>query len=164
MAKAKNGNTVKVHYTGRLDDGTVFDSSEMVEESGGCCSSGCGSSGCGGSSAEPLEFVVGEGQVIPGFESAVIGLAVGEQVTVHIKAEDAYGPYYDHMVAVVNRAEMSNEIVPIEGQHLEVLLQDGSSMPVLITAVTDDTVTLDANHPMAGKNLNFDIRLVEIAG
>lgn len=160
MAKAVNGNKVKVHYTGKLDDGTVFDSSEMVEESGGCCSGGCSSAGCGG--AEPLEFVIGEGQVIPGFENAVIGLAVGEQVTVHIKAEDAYGDYHDHMVAVVNRAEMSNEIEPIEGQHLEVLLQDGSSMPVLITAVTDETVTLDANHPMAGKNLNFDIRLMEI--
>lgn len=161
MAQAQQGNTVRVHYTGTLEDGTVFDSSETVEEGSGCCSSGCSpASGCGG--AEPLEFAIGQGSVIPGFEKAVIGLSVGERVTVTIPADEAYGPHHSQMVAVVNRAEMSNEIEPIEGQQLEVVLQDGSTMPVLITEVTETTVTLDANHPLAGRNLTFDIKLVEI--
>lgn len=164
MAQAQHGNTVRVHYTGTLDDGSVFDSSEAVQEAGcGCdCSSsgGCDSSSdCG---SDPLEFVIGEGNVIPGFEKAVIGLAVGEKVKVTIPFDEAYGPRHDQMVAVVERSEMGSEIEPIEGQQLEVVLQDGSSMPVLITEVTDTTVTLDANHPLAGRDLTFDIKLVEI--
>lgn len=164
MAQAKQGDRVKVHYTGRLDDGTVFDSSVPAsQEQGGCdcSSSSCGSdSGCG--EMEPLEFVIGEGNVIPGFESAVVGLATGDSVQVKIPADEAYGPRHDQMVAVVERSELGGEIEPVEGQHLEVVLQDGSSMPVLITEVTDTTVTLDANHPLAGLDLTFDIKLVEI--
>lgn len=164
MAQAQNGNTVKVHYTGTLDDGSVFDSSETVqEESCGCsCSSSGGcepKSDCG---SEPLEFVIGEGNVIPGFEKAVVGLAVGERVKVTIPFDEAYGPHHEQMVAVVDRSEMGSDIEPIEGQQLEVVLQDGSSMPVLITEVTDTTVTIDGNHPLAGRDLTFDIKLMEI--
>lgn len=159
MAQAKQGDRVRVHYTGSLQDGTVFDSSEAKEE--GCgCSSGCGGGECG---PEPLEFVLGEGQVIPGFEKAVLGLAVGESVTVTIPSGEAYGPRHDQMVAVIDRSELDGGIEPIEGQHLEVVLQDGSSMPVLITEVTESSVTIDANHPLAGQDLTFAIRLVEIA-
>lgn len=155
MTQAKNGSRVRVHYTGTLDDGTVFDSSE--ETGGDCsCSSGC-DSGC-----EPLEFVVGQGNVIPGFEKAVEGLSVGESVKVTIPHEEAYGPRHEQMVAVVDRTDLGGDIEPIVGQHLEVVLQDGSSMPVLITEVTESQVTIDANHPLAGMNLTFDIRLVEI--
>lgn len=164
MAQAKQGDTVRVHYTGTLTDGSIFDSSEVVEQdSCGCnCSSsgGCGTgSDCG---CDPLEFTIGEGSVIPGFEKAVLGLAVGESIKVTIPADEAYGPRNDQMVAVVERAEMDGEINPIEGQQLEVVLQDGSSMPVLITEVTETTVTLDANHPLAGQDLTFSIKLVEI--
>ncbi len=162
MAKAQQGNTVRVHYTGTLEDGSVFDSSETTEQASGC---GCSSSGCSSTAdcgSEPLEFVIGEGNVIPGFENAVIGLSVGESVNVTIPADEAYGPRHEQMVAVIERSEMGSEIEPIEGQQLEVVLQDGSSMPVLVTEVTDTTVTLDANHPLAGRDLTFDIKLVEI--
>ena len=100
--------------------------------------------------------------MIPGFENAVIGLSVGESVNVTIQADEAYGPRHEQMVAVVERSEIGSEIEPIEGQQLEVVLHDGSSMPVLITEVTETTVTLDANHPLAGRDLTFDIKLVEI--
>lgn len=164
MSQAKNGDTVRVHYTGTLNDGTVFDSSETVEEeSCGCsCSSsgGCGTgSDCG---CEPLEFTIGAGNVIPGFEKAVLGLAVGDSIKVTIPADEAYGPRHEQMIAVVDRSELGGEIEPIEGQQLEVELQDGTSMPVLITGVTETTITLDANHPLAGQDLTFDIKLVEI--
>lgn len=164
MLLAKNGDRVRVHYTGTLEDGTVFDSSEAAqEESCGCdCSSsgGCGTgSDCG---CDPLEFVVGEGNVIPGFEKAVIGLAVGSSTKVTIPADEAYGQRHEQMVAVVERSELGEGVEPIEGQHLEVVLQDGSSMPVLITEVTDSTITIDGNHPLAGRDLTFDIKLVEI--
>ncbi|NJD37083.1 MAG: peptidylprolyl isomerase [Geobacter sp.] len=163
MAQAQQGNTVRVHYTGTLSDGSIFDSSESVEQESCGCS--CSSSGCGTDTdcgSEPLEFTIGSGNVIPGFEKAVLGLAVGESVTVTIPADEAYGQRHDQMVAVVERSELSGEIEPIEGQQLEVVLQDGTSMPVLITEVTDSTVTLDANHPLAGQDLTFAIRLVEI--
>ncbi len=164
MAQAQQGNTVRVHYTGTLSDGSIFDSSEAVEqESCGCsCSSSGGCDTASDCGSEPLEFTIGAGNVIPGFEKAVLGLAIGESVTVTIPADEAYGQRHDQMVAVVERSEMSGEIEPIEGQQLEVELQDGTTMPVLITEVTDTTVTLDANHPLAGQDLTFAIRLVEI--
>lgn len=166
MAQAQQGDTVRVHYTGTLSDGTVFDSSELAEQdSCGCdCSSsgGCGSGSSCDCDNEPLEFTIGSGMVIPGFEQAVKGLAVGESITVTIPAEEAYGPRHDQMVAVVERADLGGDIEPVEGQHLEVELQDGSSMPVLITEVTATTITLDGNHPLAGQDLTFAIKLVEI--
>lgn len=160
MLLAKNGDRVRVHYTGTLEDGTIFDSSEAAQEEGCGCGSGggCGTD-CG---CEPLEFVIGEGNVIPGFEKAVIGLAAGSSIKVTIPADEAYGPRHEQMVAVVDRSELGGEVQPVEGQHLEVVLQDGSSMPVLITEVTDSTITIDGNHPLAGRDLTFDIRLVEI--
>jgi peptidylprolyl isomerase len=105
---------------------------------------------------------VGQGNVIPGFEKAVDGLSIGESVKVTIPPEEAYGPRHDQMIAVVDRVDLGGDIEPIVGQHLEVVLQDGSSMPVLITEVTESQVTIDANHPLAGMNLTFNIRLVEI--
>jgi peptidylprolyl isomerase len=141
MVQAKQGDTVKVHYTGRLDDGTVFDSSE---------------------NRAPLEFALGEGNVIPGFEQAVMGMAPGESKTTTIPAEQAYGPHYQEMVLVVERNQIPDNL-PVEvGQQLQIRQQGGQAIPVLITDVTDNQVTLDANHPLAGETLTFDIQLVDI--
>ncbi|HJV64833.1 MAG TPA: peptidylprolyl isomerase [Geomonas sp.] len=149
MAQAKEGDRVKVHYTGRLDDGTVFDSSECEDD--GC---GCGHG--------PLDFTIGAGQVIPGFDKGVMGLAVGESKTVHIPVEEAYGERMEEMVAVVPRTELPADMKPEVGQQLEVTQEDGQVFQVMITDVSEETITIDANHPLAGQALNFDIRLVEI--
>ena len=157
MAQAKSGDKVRVHYTGRLDDGNIFDTSEgFVEE--------CKGEGCESNSrpSDPLDFVIGEGNLIPKFEEAVIGLEPGQRAEVKIAADDAYGQRADEMVAVIDRSEIPEGITPEAGQHMEVVLQDGTPLPVLVTEVTDTSVTLDANHPLAGRDLTFDIKLVEI--
>ncbi len=141
MTQAKNGDTVKVHYTGKLDNGTVFDTSE---------------------NREPLEFTVGEGQVIPGFENAVVGLQPGESKTAQIPADEAYGEHHEEMVIQVPRDQFPPDVEPEVGQQLQVRQQNGQSFVVNVTDVSDDTVTLDANHPLAGQNLTFDISLVDI--
>ncbi len=141
MEQAKNGDQVKVHYTGKLDDGTVFDSSE---------------------GREPLEFTLGQGQVIPGFESAVVGMQTGENRTTNIPSEEAYGPHYHEMVLVVPKSQFPADVNPQVGDQLQLRQPNGQSFMVNVTEVGPDTVTLDANHPLAGKNLTFDIRLVEI--
>lgn len=157
MAQAKTGDKVKVHYTGTLEDGSIFDTSEGFVEQ--CSDDGCG---CGSQATGPMEFVIGEGNLIPKFEEAVIGLEIGQSIKVSIPADDAYGQRADEMVAVLDRSEIPADINPEPGQQMEVILQDGSPMPVLVTEVTDTTITLDANHPLAGCDLNFEIRLVEI--
>ena len=139
--QAKNGDAVKVHYTGRLDEGMIFDSSK------------------GG---EPLEFTIGTGGVIPGFEEAVIGMKVGDSKTQHIPFDRAYGPRHEEMLLVVDRTEMPAN-VPLEiGSHLRVQHPEGHEFDVLIREINDALVTLDANHPLAGHDLIFDIELVQI--
>ena len=157
MAQAKKGDKVRVHYTGTLEDGSIFDSSEAGADE--CSDDSCG---CGAQGSGPLEFVIGEGNLIPKFEAAVIGLEPGQKVRVQIASEEAYGPRAEEMVAVIERSEIPADINPEPGQQMEVILQDGTAMPVLVTEVTDTTVTLDANHPLAGQDLTFDITLVEI--
>lgn len=142
MAKASSGNTVKVHYTGKLDDGTVFDSSRE---------------------REPLEFTVGGGQVIPGFDEAVCDLEEGEATTVTIPPEEAYGPHQDDAIIEVPRTDLPDEIDPQVGMPLQLQAQGGQVFPARIAAVEDETITLDANHPLAGETLTFEIELVEIA-
>lgn len=149
MAQAKEGDRVRVHYTGRLDDGTVFDSSECGEDDCGC--------GHG-----PLEFTIGAGEVIPGFDAGVTGLSEGESKSIHIPAEEAYGDRNDQMMAVVPRGDLPPDMNPQVGQQLEVTQEDGQVFQVTVVEVTDDTITIDANHPLAGKALNFDIRLEKI--
>jgi peptidylprolyl isomerase len=149
MAQAKQGDKVTVHYTGRLATGEVFDSSECKEEGCGCESG-------------PMEFTIGEGQVIPGFEKGVIGMSPGDEKTVVIPVEEAYGDRVEEMVAVVDRKEIPSDIQLEVGLSLEVTQENGAAFPVLITDVTDDSVTLDANHPLAGKELTFDLKLVKI--
>jgi peptidylprolyl isomerase len=169
MAQAKTGDRVKVHYTGTLENGSIFDTSEgsveQCQDDTGCNECGCGSnagSGCDSQANGPIEFIIGEGNLIPKFESAVIGLEIGQSVKVTIPADDAYGQRAEEMVAVIERSEIPSEINPEPGQQMEVIMQDGSPMPVLVTEVTDTAITLDANHPLAGCDLTFDIRLVEI--
>ncbi|NES94451.1 MAG: peptidylprolyl isomerase [Desertifilum sp. SIO1I2] len=142
QAPAKPGDTVKVHYTGRLTDGTVFDSSVQ---------------------REPLQFTLGQGQIIPGFEQAVVGMAPGDSKTEEIPMEKAYGPYRQDMVLQVNRQQIPAEIAPQVGQQLQIRQPTGQLVPVMVTEVDDGQVTLDANHPLAGQTLVFDIQLVEIA-
>jgi peptidylprolyl isomerase len=149
MAQAKSGDRVKVHYTGKLEGGEVFDSSECMEDECGCESG-------------PLEFTIGEGEVIPGFEEGVIGMNPGESKTINIPVDQAYGPRIDEMVAVVERANLPPDLTPEVGERLEVTQEDGHVFPVVITEVTDTHVTIDANHPLAGRDLTFDLKLVEI--
>lgn len=137
---AKNGDTVRVHYTGRLESGDVFDTSD------------------GG---EPLEFEVGAGQVIPGFDEAVRGMRVGDRRTVEIKVEDAYQQRVEQLVQIVPRESMRMEGDPEVGMLLKMQLPDGGELPLLVTEVTDTHVTLDANHPLAGHDLTFEIERVD---
>jgi len=141
MAEAKTNDTVRVHYTGKFEDGTVFDSS--VER-------------------EPLEFTIGEGRVIPGFEQAVMGMNPGESKTVQIPAEEAYGPYRDEWVLVVERNQFPEDLEPEIGQRLQLMQPSGETVLVTVTDITPTSATLDANHPLAGRTLTFDIKLVEI--
>ena len=143
MAAAKSGDKVKVHYTGKLADGSVFDSSD---------------------GREPLEFTIGDGSVIPDFDAAVEGLSAGESVTREIEAESAYGKYIDELVMEIDRGQLPQEIPYEVGRQLQVPQEDGRAAVVTITNVTDSSVTLDANHPLAGKDLTFQIELVEIVG
>jgi len=141
MVQAKEGDTVKVHYTGKLDDGTVFDTSDE---------------------RAPLEFTIGSGQIIHGFEQAVVGMEPGETKTATIPPEEAYGPRRDDMTLTVEREQFPEEIEPEPGQQLQVRQPDGRGAIVTVSEVSGSTVTLDANHPLAGQLLTFDIRLVDI--
>lgn len=138
---ARQGDTVKVHYTGTLDNGEVFDSS---------------------AERDPLEFTLGEGQLIPGFEEAVIGMESGEVRTVRIPAERAYGPHRAEMAVQVSRDHFPDGVQPEVGQMLQVNQENGEQVIVTVTDIEGDAVTLDANHPLAGKDLTFEIRLMEI--
>jgi len=142
MTQAKPGDTLHLHYKGSLDDGTVFDSSE----------------GRG-----PLTFELGSGQIIPGLDAGVAGMEVGEKRTVRIEAADAYGEHYPDRVQAVDRASVPDHIPTDPGTQLQVQTQDGQSLNVVVVDVTDDQIILDANHPLAGKALTFDVELVEIA-
>jgi peptidylprolyl isomerase len=142
MTEAKSGDTVRIHYTGRLDDGSEFDSS---------------------AGREPLQFTLGEGAVISGFEDAVVGMTVGDSKTVNIAAADAYGHHHEAGIQVIERSMIPAEIDLEIGTQLQATAPDGQPVVLTVVAMTDDGVTLDSNHPLAGKDLTFDIELVEIA-
>ena len=137
----QKGDKVKVHYTGTLQDGTVFDSSK---------------------DREPLEFEVGSGQLIPGFEKAVIDLKSGETTTVTIPSDPAYGEFREDMVVEVEKSNLPEEIKPEKGLQLQVQQPDGQALPVVIQDVTETHIVLDANHPLAGRDLTFEIELISI--
>lgn len=143
MSTVKDGDTVKVHYTGKLNNGSVFDSSQ---------------------DREPLEFTLGEGQLIPGFEKAVTGLEKGDSTTVEIPSDEAYGERRDDLELEVAKNELPDNVEPEVGMQLQMQQQESDqAVPVKITKVEDDKVTLDANHPLAGKDLTFDIELIEVS-
>ena len=141
MVQVKAGDTVRVHYSGFLDDGTVFDSS--LER-------------------EPFEFTLGQGMVIPGFEDAVVGMDVGDSKTVNIPSDQAYGPYRDELLVAVERSQVPPNIEPDVGMELQIRTPEGTVTNVTITEMDENSITLDANHPLAGKDLIFEIKLVEI--
>jgi peptidylprolyl isomerase len=142
MAQAKNGDTVTVHYTGKLEDGMVFDSS---------------------ANRDPLQFTLGEGLLIPGFEQAVLGMSPGESKTAEVSADQAYGPHREEMVVEIDLQEFPPHLQPEVGQQLQIPQSDGRVARLAVIAVSEQKVTLDANHPLAGRDLTFDIRLLEIA-
>ncbi|WP_445680398.1 FKBP-type peptidyl-prolyl cis-trans isomerase [Radicibacter daui] len=141
MATVKTGDTVSLHYTGTLNDGSEFDSS------------------VGGS---PLSFKVGAGQVIPGFDAAVTGMAVGEKKTVTIPADEAYGEHNEAMVQVVPRDQLPDDMPVEEGMQVQAETEDGQLMVLTIIEFDDETVTMDANHPLAGEDLTFALEIVSI--
>ncbi len=141
MIRAKDGDTVRVQYTGRLDDGSVFDSS--VER-------------------ETLQFTIGKGQVLHGVEQAVIGMRPQESKTVLVPAAEAYGPHRDEMTTEVRRSQFPDSVKLKVGQRLQIKQKNGQSIAVSVLDLSASTVTLDANHPLAGKDLTFDLQLVEI--
>jgi peptidylprolyl isomerase len=141
MATVKQGDTVKVHYAGKLDDGTLFDTS---------------------AGREPLQFTVGGGQVIPGFDNAMLEMAIGDKKEVVIAVEEAYGPHSDELVTAVPRERFPADLELEIGQQLQVGLENGQQAIVMVVDITDEAVTLDANHPLAGQELTFEIELVEI--
>jgi peptidylprolyl isomerase len=142
MSQAKSGDTVKIHYTGTLDDGTEFDSS---------------------AGREPLEFALGGGQVIAGFDNAVDGMSVGENKTVTIPPGEAYGDRHEQLVQEVPKTSLPEDMQPEVGMQLQSQSSDGQIMNLVIAEVADESITVDANHPLAGQALTFAIELVEIA-
>ena len=141
MARAKVGDKVKVRYRGFLNDGTMFDSSFEIE---------------------PLEFTIGEKKLIPGFEEAIVGMSEGDTKGVSIPSENAFGPYRKDLVLVVNKSDIPSHINPHLGMKLEVRSYDGDTAAVTVADITEETITLDGNHELAGKELNFKIELTEI--
>ena len=141
MTQAKEGDKVLVHYMGKLQDGTVFDTSRE---------------------RHPLQFTLGKGQVIAGFEQAVIGMKVNDSKTVKIPVEQAYGPRRDDLVVTMERSKLPADLNPKIGQRLEMTQVDDQVSLVTVTGVTESALTLDANHPLAGKELTFDLQLTGI--
>jgi peptidylprolyl isomerase len=142
MTQVKSGDTVRIHYTGTLDDGTEFDSSR---------------------GREPLEFAVGGGQVIPGFDAAVEGMAIGESKSVTIEPDQAYGPRHEQLVQEVPKSALPDDVEASVGMQLQSQAPDGRVMTFVVAAIADESITVDGNHPLAGQPLTFDIELVSIA-
>jgi peptidylprolyl isomerase len=142
MTQAKSGDTVAVHYTGTLADGTVFDSSR---------------------DRDPLTFTLGSGQVIPGFEEAITGMQPGETRTTTIPADQAYGQRYDDLLFEVERDQLPPDLSPTVGEQYQMRQQDGQVIVVTVQDVAPAHVTFDANHPLAGEDLTFDLELVSIS-
>jgi len=141
MTQAKAGDKVKIHYTGKLDDGTQFDSS---------------------AGRDPLEFQVSSGQVIPGFDKAVEGMTVGDSKEIRIEPAEAYGERQDQLVQEVPKSALPDDINPAVGMGLQSQTPEGQVMQMTITQVNEESITVDANHPLAGQALNFEIELVSV--
>ena len=141
MSQAKHGDTVTVHYTGRLENGEVFADSK---------------------DGEPLEFILGSGEVIPGLESGIIGMKAGETKTISVPPEEAYGPRHEELVIDVKKSEFPENLTLAIGQQLQIRQSDGDPLRVTVADIDEDTITLDANHPLADCTLTFTILLVAV--
>lgn len=141
MSTIKNGDTVKVHYTGTLENGEVFDSSE---------------------GRDPLQFTLGAGQLIPGFEKAVMGLEVGDSTKAEIPSAEAYGEHNPQMEVTIAKTQLPEDLEPVIGMQLQLNQENGQPVPCQITKIEGEEITIDANHPLAGKDLTFEIEVVEI--
>lgn len=141
MAQAAIGDTVQIHYNGKLRDGTVFDSSE---------------------GRDPLQFTIGEKTIIPKLEDSVVGMETGDTATVEIAADDAYGPHRPEAVQTVERSMIPEHIDLTIGTQLQATAQSGQTIVLTVKEANDATVTLDGNHPLAGEDLIFEIEVVEI--
>ena len=141
MSQAKPGDSVKIHYDGSLDDGTRFDTSI---------------------GRDPLEFTIGSGQVIPGFDNAVAGMSVGEKKSVRIPSKEAYGEHSSELIQQVPKSALPADMDVAIGMPLQATGPEGQVVNMMVTEVNDDSIQVDANHPLAGKALNFDIELVEL--
>ena len=143
MSQATNGSVVRINYTGKLTNGTVFDTSKV-------------------DGREPLSFRLGQNQVLPKLEAEIIGMSVGEKKTVAVDANDAYGPHQKQAIQKIPRSEIPDGVDLTVGNNLQATGHDGEIVPLRVLAANEETVTLDANHPLAGHNLTFDIELIEI--
>jgi peptidylprolyl isomerase len=141
MRQAKHGDTVRVHYRGKLRDGSVFDASF---------------------DREPLQFTIGEGELLPGFEEAVVGMNPGELKTTELPAETAFGPYREDMLLVIDKSQLPEDVEPKVGESVPIPRPDGPPIDITVADVTESEVTVDANHPLAGEDLTFDIQLIDI--
>lgn len=153
MSQVKTGDRVTFKFVGKLEDGTIFDSSEETHAHTDDC-------GCDGEG--PLEFTVGQEDILPALEQAVIGMSVGETRTIKLSAAEAYGERIEEQVITIQRSELPEDLEPEEDQVLELVNDEDESFPVWVTEVTDTTLTLDANHPLAGEVLTFEMELIEI--
>ena len=164
MATAKKGDKVVINYTGTLEDGSVFDTT--IKETG-CCDDnadadcGCDDDGCGCETG-PMELTIGAEDFFSQIEEALVGMAPGEKKTVTIPAEDAFGEYDEDEVFSISRDQLTGDIVPEVGMELELTGDDDEPVEVTVVEVTDDTLTVDANHPLAGEDITYEIELLEI--
>jgi len=141
MTQAREDDTVRVHYTVKLDNDTIVGSTK---------------------DQEPLQFTLGKGQVLPGFEQAVVGMNSGESKTVLVTADQAFGPHLDEMVVAVDRGRLPEGLNPKEGDRIQLQTRSGETVAVGVTGVSESTITIDGNHPLAGKDLIFDIEFIEV--
>jgi len=161
MATVKQGDKVRINYTGKLEDGSIFDTT--IKEAG-CCdddSDCCDDDGCGCESG-PMEMTLGNEDFFPQVEEALVGMAPGEKKTVVIPAEDAFGEYDEDEVFSISREQLTGDIDPEVGMELELTGDDDEPVEVVVVEVSDDTITVDANHPLAGENITYEIELLEI--
>lgn len=141
MSNAQYGDTVMVHYTGQLENGDVFADSK---------------------DEDPIEVTIGDGQFIPGFEKGVVGMAVGETKTITLTPEEAFGTRHQELVLKVGRSQLPENLVPAIGQELKIRYENGKTLEVRVTDIDEETVSLDANHPLAGHTLTFNIQLIAV--
>ena len=159
MAHAKKGDTVRINFTGTLEDGSVFDTT--LEDAEDCTQDDCSSDECGCHHG-PMELIIGAEEFFSTVEDALIGMAPGEKKTVVIPAEHAFGEYDEEEVFTIRRDQLTGDAAPEAGQELELTGDDGEPIDVIVVEVTDETITLDANHPLAGEDITYEIELLEI--